>query len=284
LNLLPPDARPQRTLWRQWQVWAPSVLVASLALVVVLVPLIQKRAYTIALLQQAESERVRAEAAASSHREFDRLQGEYNYILAKKYAFPSTVQIIADVTRVLPDDTWLTQFEMKTTTDGKETHRHIFLRGESANGSKLISLLEDSKLVEQATLRSPTTKLQQGPGEVFDLGAELKAAVPPSSAPIGAPPPIASTPPAGAEVTDAAAPARPAASVPLIVAPAPATAAPGTRPIAPLQDSPGQPDMLFGPPPPRPSSDDEVFLHEEPAAGGKMVGFLHTPKLTLYPF
>ena len=174
LNLLPEDARPRRMLWRQWQVWAPTALVASIALAVVLVPLIQKREYAIALLQQTEAERVQAEAAAGVRREFERLQGDYNYALAKKYAYPGTVQIIDDVTRVLPDDTWLTQFEMKTTVKGKEMQRDVFLRGESANGSKLISLLEDSKLVEQAALRSPTTKVQPGPGEVFDLGAQAQ--------------------------------------------------------------------------------------------------------------
>ena len=77
-------------------------------------------------------------------REFERLQADYNYALARKYTYPGTVQIIDDVTRVLPDDTWLTQLEMKTTVKGKDTQRELFLRGESANGGKLISLLEDS--------------------------------------------------------------------------------------------------------------------------------------------
>ena len=39
---------------------------------------------------------------------------------------------------------------------------------------KLIALLEDSQLIEQAAPRSPTTKIQGAGGEVFDLSARLR--------------------------------------------------------------------------------------------------------------
>ena len=67
------------------------------------------------------------------------------------------------MTKLLPDDTWLTQLEVKSTPKGKEPHREILLRGESANAGRLVSLLEESKLFEQAAPRSPTTKIQPGP-------------------------------------------------------------------------------------------------------------------------
>ncbi len=228
LNLLPEEARPRRTLWRQWQVWAPTALVASIALAVVFVPLVQKRGYAIALLQQTEAERVQAEAASGVRREVERLQTEFNYVLARKYSFPGTVQIIDDVTRVLPDDTWLTQFELKTTVKGKDMQREVFLRGESGNGGKLISLLEDSKLVEQAALRSPTTKLQPGPGEVFDLGAQLKLTAPPAFEQIGGPPQAAAA--SSSAPAPATAPAPTTAPVPTAV-PAPATDAVAPTPV-----------------------------------------------------
>ena len=58
--------------------------------------------------------------------------------LAKKYAYPSTVHVLDEVTRTLPDDTWLTQFEIKTVGRGKEAQRDLYLRGESDNAGKLI--------------------------------------------------------------------------------------------------------------------------------------------------
>jgi general secretion pathway protein L len=247
LNLLPEDTRPRRMLWRQWQVWAPTALVASIALAVVLVPLVQKRGYAIALLGQTEAARVQAEAASVVRREFERLQGDYNYALAKKYAYPGTVQIIDDITRVLPDDTWLTQLEMKTSVKGKDTQREVFLRGESANGSKLISVLEDSKLVEQAALRSPTTKLQPGPGEVFDLGAQLKVTAPPALEQIGGPPPAPPTPVAAAAPSVAVAPVpAPAVATSTVTGtkstPGPAISAPAPAPQpSPAEAPPAEP-------------------------------------------
>jgi len=105
---------------------------------------------------------------------------------------------------------------MKTTARGKDPRREILLRGESANAGRLISLLEESKLFEQAAPRSPTMKIQPGPGEIFDLGAQLKPLPPPQPAQ------VAET--AGSDAVPAALPASPdpSAGEPA-VAPQPAT-------------------------------------------------------------
>ena len=155
-----------------------ALLVAAV-LVAAALPLWQKRGYVIALLQQAGQARAQADASGALRDELERLAGDYNFALQKKYAFPTALQSIEDVTKLLPDDTWLTQFEMKSTAKGKEPHREILVRGESANAGRLISLLEESKLFEQAAPRSPTTKIQPGPGEIFDLGAQLMPLPPP---------------------------------------------------------------------------------------------------------
>jgi hypothetical protein len=168
-------------------------------------------------------------AADTVRTQLERAQGEYNFVLAKKYAYPGTVQLLDGVTRVLPDDTWVTQLEMRTSLRGKETQRDLVLRGESANAGKLIGLLEDSKLVEQAALRSSTTKIQPGPGEIFDLGAQVKKLAPPALVPLSA-------------IPDAAAPApppppapavSPASAMPAAALPAPSTLPPGVRSAEP---------------------------------------------------
>ena len=186
LNLIPQDARPPSALWRRWQLWAPAALVALGALAVLVVPLLQKREYAIELNKQTESAREQAEVADALRTQLERQQGDYNYALARKYAYPGTVQIIDDITRLLPDDTWISQLEIKSTLRGKDTTRELTLRGESANAGALISTLEESKLVEQAALQSPTTKLQPGPGEVFVLGARLRIGTPPEPVPVTA--------------------------------------------------------------------------------------------------
>ena len=278
LNLIPADERPRAGSWRRWQVWAPLALLAAVAIAAVVVPLVQKREYAIALNKQAEEARGQALAADAVRTQLERAQAEYNFVLAKKYAYPGTVQLLDGVTRVLPDDTWVTQLEMRTSLRGKDTQRDLVVRGESANAGKLIGLLEDSKLVEQAALRSSTTKIQPGPGEIFDLGAQVKklslpAPVPLTSIPDAAPPAPVPPPPAAAPP-----PAAPTAVAPTPSAPPP----PGMRPAAPgiqaqtpglarappgapvIQPTPAPPGMAPGTtaatpgsPPPAPASDDE---------------------------
>jgi hypothetical protein len=128
----------------------------------------------IALNDAAARAFQQAAVSESVHAQLERQVGDYNFALERKYAYPSTVQILDDVTRLLPDDTWLTQLEIKTNGRGKETQHELLLRGESANAGRLVTLLEDSRLFTQAAPRSPTTKIQPGPGEIFDLGAQLK--------------------------------------------------------------------------------------------------------------
>jgi hypothetical protein len=177
---------------------------------------------------------------------------DYNYVLGKKYGFPSQVQVLNDVTKLLPDDTWLTQLEVKNVPKGKEPRRELLLRGESANAGRLVSLIEETKTFVDAAPRSPTTKIQPGPGEIFDLGAQL--------APTPAPPPVqlASAPidasPAAAAPNTAPAPAA-AAVPPPSTAPA-ATPSTSPLPIAPAVApstavaAPAEPPHAFGPPPP----------------------------------
>ena len=230
LNLLPPAERPEGATWRRWQTWLPIAVLAVVALVAVALPIWQKRDYVIALSGVVEEARKRAAESDALRGELEQLAADYNFALGRKYAFPGTVQLLDDVSKLLPDDTWLTQFEVKSAPKGKEPHREVLLRGESANAGRLVSLLEESKLFEQAAPRSPTTKIQPPPGEIFDLGAQLKA--------LDAPAPVelslaaaAAAPPEGG---GAAPPTTPAPPSPPASAPEPATGpAPGADAAAP---------------------------------------------------
>ena len=228
LNLLPGAGQAQASSRRRWEIWIPLALIAAAALVATALPLWQKRGYAIALLQQAAQARAQADASGALREELERLTGDYNFALQKKYAFPTALQSIEDVTKLLPDDTWLTQFEMKSTAKGKEPHREILVRGESANAGRLISLLEESKLFELAAPRSPTTKIQPGPGEIFDLGAQLKPLPPPLPLQFATAGVAEAVPAAAASGPVPAAPAAPESVPAKPAAPAPAkSAAPG---------------------------------------------------------
>jgi len=202
-------------------------------------------AEAIALNEQSDEAHARATVSDGLRTQLERRVGDFNFALERKYAFPATVQVLEDVTRILPDDTWLTQLELRSVR-GKEGQRELTLRGESANAGRLVSLLEESRLFTQTAPRSPTTKIQPGPGEIFDVGAQLKPLPAPEKAPLdvtarpAAPPPqrpAAAAPQATAPAAPATeTPATPAASVPGAMPPpgaAPALIPPAGAPVGP---------------------------------------------------
>ena len=217
LNLLPPDRRVAAPGFLRWQFVLPAVLLALGIVTALVIPLVQERAEAIALSDLADQARDRAAVSDRLRTELEQRVGDYNFALERKYAFPGTLQVLDDVTRILPDDTWLTQLEVHAMR-GKDAQREVTMRGESANAGRLVSLLEDSKLFTQAAPRSPTTKIQPGPGEIFDVSAHVK----PQPAPPLLPMDMTAPPPA---------PARPR----------PAPPAPSAPPAAAADGAPTQP-------------------------------------------
>jgi hypothetical protein len=252
-------------------------------LVAIVLPLWQKRAYTMAMLRVTGEARVQAEASSALRVQLEQQTADYNFALGKKYAYPSAMQVLDDVTKLMPDDTWITQYEVKSATRGKEPYREMMLKGESANAGQLVSLLEDSHKFVDAAPRSPTMKVQPGPGEIFDFSARVKPLPAPApieiatATPQEAPAiPDGSVAPADAATAPPAPPAAPGASAPATATPVPAgptgtpataptgtpaTAATGTAAPAAAPPAPGLTAGVTGPattapvpPPPRPAT------------------------------
>jgi general secretion pathway protein L len=228
LNLLAGSARQQSAPWARWQFWLPIVVLASVALAAVVLPLWQKRAYAIVLARVTDEARGQAAVSESLRAELDRLTSDYNFVLERKNQFPPNVEVLNEVTKLLPDDTWLLQMEVKNSPRAKEPQRELLLRGESANAGRLITAFEESKAFTQAAPRSPTTKIQPGPGEIFDLVAQVRPATAPAALPLIAAVAEGAVPPA---VPDAASPA--AASGSQAPAAPGAAGAPGAQPSGP---------------------------------------------------
>ena len=189
LNLLPDDARPATSTWLRWQFWLPLTVLAAVAAFSVALPIWQKRDLAITLQRQTDQAKIAAEAADVLRRELDQKTGDYNLVLARKHQFPSSVQLLDDITKLMPDDTWLLQLELKSTNRNKEPQKELLIRGESASAGRLVAAFEESRLFTETAPRSQTTKIQPGTGEIFDLGALLKPLPAPARVPLDVAPP-----------------------------------------------------------------------------------------------
>lgn len=229
INLAPEEARFAPAPWKRWQFWAPVAALGAFAIVAVVLPLWQKRDYAIALIQRAQAAQQQAKVSEQLRTELEKAASDYNFVLDRKYAWPPVVRVLDTITSVLPDDTWITQFEVRTLPKGRERDRELVIRGESGNAGKLIPILEESGVVAQVAPRSPVTKIQPGPGEIFDLGAQVK--------PVAKPEPVSLLALADAAPPAPQAPAPPSAPA---TAPAPAAASPAAAP-APAASTPAPP-------------------------------------------
>jgi general secretion pathway protein L len=217
-DLLPVEQRGARETPNERLVRNGLIALVLLLFVATLVyPVWRKREAVTELLPVVEKARQEAQATDAVVRDLERQVADYNYLLARKYAWYPTAAYVEELSRVLPDHTWLTQFDIRTV--GKT--REMTMTGETASSSKLIELFEQSKMFQNTAPKGPTSRGQLPGTERFMIGGELRprtppeaqplavtAKAPPGANPVAVPPPAnAVPPPAGANATPSPAPA-----------------------------------------------------------------------------
>ena len=137
-NLLPDehqrvgDKSPYETLIRVLAVAA--VVLFGIALVL---PVWQKRESAIALSPVVEKAKAEAESTDKIARDLDRQVADYNFVLGRRHAAPPVLAYLEELSRVLPDNTWVQQLDIKALAKSHE----VTIVGESASASKLIEIL-----------------------------------------------------------------------------------------------------------------------------------------------
>ncbi|MBV1787976.1 PilN domain-containing protein [Marinobacterium sp. D7] len=145
LNLLDSD---QVTTLATPRIRFPAILL--LALVALVAFAFYQRDRQIAALEaEVAVQEPLAEQARQLKSEIGSLQAGGEYIRQMKSTHPSTLILLDEMTRLLPDSTWLNRLEL----DGNE----IRIQGESSSASELIGLLEQSELFGQAEFSAPVT-------------------------------------------------------------------------------------------------------------------------------
>jgi general secretion pathway protein L len=70
-----------------------------------------------------------------------------NFLAVEKSRQPSMVLLLDDLTRRLPDDTWLERLNF--------SRGEVSLNGQSSQAAKLLDILQDSTLLRSAALSGP---------------------------------------------------------------------------------------------------------------------------------
>ena len=150
--------------WRQWNILALAAAAVFLALAVVFAAYIRGAAAADELSSELDAASARAAVVHRLAHQISDVQAQIEFPLAAKRA-PFLLRILEEVTRILPDGTWLTEFEL----DGGKVH----IQGFSKSASDVVGDIDRSPLFANAQFMASLQSAQNG-NERFDLSFDVK--------------------------------------------------------------------------------------------------------------
>ncbi|MES9854401.1 MAG: PilN domain-containing protein [Candidatus Thiodiazotropha sp. L084R] len=167
VNLLPPEKREKpRKRYRLINLLLFFVLLLVLCSNLIL-PVWQKSILASKLEQQLINSQKQANEVSKLRDGVSEAERENSFLLEKKRASRQMLEILHELTLLLPDDTWVSHFEIR---DDK-----VHIHGQSVASAVLIPLIESSKLFRNVSFRSPVTQNKKNNTERFHISAELIA-------------------------------------------------------------------------------------------------------------
>lgn len=165
LNLLPLDLRHRVSNRRaRFNLLLGLVAVAMLALV--MAQSLWLREHQLEQLNEAIDEvRVEARRVQAIRTQIEDASEAAGFMLKRRSESMPTVKVLTEVTRILPDDTYLDRFRV---WEGA-----IQLQGKSGNAQRLIEIVNESELFSGASFRGPTRLDTRSGREIFDLNSDL---------------------------------------------------------------------------------------------------------------
>lgn len=165
-NMLPPSQRPRHVYRRARINW---LLAGGLALLLALVmaeSLYLHRLGVERLESGVEALRRDAEEVMVLQRELQDALAAANFLAERRRRQPVSVQVLDEITRILPDDIWLMQLRMS----GNE----LMLQGLADQSQRLIELINESELLADAEFRG-SVSIDPGSGrERFNVQARIE--------------------------------------------------------------------------------------------------------------
>lgn len=165
VNLLPQDRRRRRRI----NVHRLNVALAACCLVLlgvaIAMPIVQKDRVLDVLEEQVAAASAEAREGNQLRRELEQMADASRFLFEKKRADVMAVQYVEEVSRILPDHTFLTRLDLSET--------ELQIQGQSTASSSLISIIESSALFENASFRAPVVQVAGTDADRFHLSAEI---------------------------------------------------------------------------------------------------------------
>ena len=146
--------------------WPAAVCCAVLAMAAVVTPFLRQELTLASLNSQVVVTRAAAAEADALRQEIDRLSGSAGFIESERDKAGRPLVVLAATTRILPDDTYLTEMELR--------QRKLTLSGRSAGAARLIGPLAADPEFRNPGFSAPVTRLEALRAELFTINAEVR--------------------------------------------------------------------------------------------------------------
>ncbi len=165
VNLLPEQGRKPTPVTARRVNTLLAVLALLLLISAVSLPIWHKRQVIKTLEPELQAAAQQASEVRRLREEVELLQAGSRFLIEKKQSSLLVVQVMNEITRILPDDTWINRLEIS----GAE----VQLQGQSTAAAALIPLIESSSILRNARFRSPVTQVARSNAERFHLSADI---------------------------------------------------------------------------------------------------------------
>jgi general secretion pathway protein L len=145
--------------------WPAAACCGALALGAVVTPFVRQELALAALNREITVSRSAAAEADRLRQEIERLSGSAGFIESERDKAGRPLVVLATATRLLPDDTYLTEMELR--------QRKLTLSGRSAAAARLIPALAADGEFRNPGFSAPVTRLEALKAELFTINAEV---------------------------------------------------------------------------------------------------------------
>jgi general secretion pathway protein L len=165
VDLLPPERRPRPNRWRRRLNTTLAGVLVMLLVATLAWPMWRLDRAVDALRAEVAAVQSQAMEAAALREALDAGVRQTRFLVEQKQTQPLVIELLDELSQVLPDGTWLYQFELRG--------RQVVIQGESTASAALIALLEASPAFEKVAFRSPVTQNPSSGRERFQIAAEV---------------------------------------------------------------------------------------------------------------
>lgn len=154
----------ERPRWQRHTLLGAALACAALALAVVATPFLRQSLLGAEVEQRIAALRPAVREADALRQRMAEEAASGDAVAATQAEFGDVLRILAAVTEILPDDTFLNDLVMK--------QRQMTLRGQSANAARLIAALAADPAIRSPAFAAPVTRAAGGGPDLFTITAE----------------------------------------------------------------------------------------------------------------